>query len=98
MINEQIYRGSLYGSGQMVTPSLIRMASSATVDVMAAGNRRLVKRIKKTGAGMAKITPVSTQLDPEKLTTAQLIAACRVENRGSPAGLTAVPMPLVESV
>ncbi len=65
---------------------------------MAPGNRRLVKRIKKTGAGMAKTQPVNTQLDPEKLTTAQLIAPGRVENRGSPVGLTTVPTPLFESV
>ncbi len=95
MINEQIYRGSLYGSGQIGQPSLIRMASSATVDVTAAWKRRLVKCIKKTGAGMAKITTGNTQLDPEKLTTAQLIAAWQRENRGSPAGLIALPMPLV---
>ncbi len=56
VINEQIYRGSLYGSGQIGHTIVNPMASSATAGVMAARNRRLVKRIKKTGAGMAKIT------------------------------------------
>ncbi len=45
------------------------MASSAMRALWLPGNRRLVKRIKKTGRVWLKSQPVNTQLNPEKLTT-----------------------------
>lgn len=76
VINEQIYRGSLYGSGQIghtiVNPDGVvcdcgRYGCLETVASLSA--------LKKQARVWLKSQPVSTQLDPEKLTTAQLIAA-----------------------
>ncbi|MBS8849121.1 ROK family protein, partial [Escherichia coli] len=76
VINEQIYRGSLYGSGQIghtiVNPDGVvcdcgRYGCLETVASLSA--------LKKQARVWLKSQPVNTQLDPEKLTTAQLIAA-----------------------
>jgi predicted NBD/HSP70 family sugar kinase len=76
VINEQIYRGCLYGSGQIghtiVNPDGVvcdcgRYGCLETVASLSA--------LKKQARVWLKSQPVNTQLDPEKLTTAQLIAA-----------------------
>ncbi|WP_308064284.1 ROK family protein [Escherichia marmotae] len=76
VINEQIYRGSLYGSGQIghtiVNPDGVacdcgRYGCLETVASLSA--------LKKQARVWLKSQLDNTQLDPEKLTTAQLIAA-----------------------
>lgn len=75
VINEQIYRGSLYGSGQIGHTIVNPDGVVCDCGRYGCGNRRLVKRVKKQARVWLKSQPVNTQLDPEKLTTAQLIAA-----------------------
>ncbi len=64
VINEQIYRGSLYGSGQIGHTIVNPDGASATVDVTAARKPSPRYALKKQRVWLNH-KPANTQFDPE---------------------------------